>query len=303
MTDLVIPEVEAIRQRFEKEKPAIRGQFERRLAIRINDARFWLFAGALAIGVLAVGSVLLALIKAAIALVTAGFVLAGLGILGIIARMTLPILLQNIAFRMQEEELAGLNRHLATMEAERDRRIEEIKARIRANPIGFLEREYQQRREFYDKMVKRLRKLAASVGIHVEKFNRLKADRPNMDLMAQAKQVERLQLFYKNRQDRAQVAHRQLQRRHEMIEEFRVKWTLFQDAQAALDEERRAEVDADQAFQDILANTAFDQINGDYEAIFAQLEVDAYEMDNKRLEFGPDIQINLDTRSPATVAS
>jgi hypothetical protein len=289
--DLMIPEVVALQKKYEESLPAIRGHFEHRLVEQVRSKRNWLYGGALVgVGVTLSGTGF-AILNAMIALASGGLV-AGLTLVGgFVVWQMLPRWQLQIAnsekLKIDQEMHAYILHRMRT----RDEQINAIQEEVRRNPIAFLEADYRRRKELYEAQRVVVTRFAGRVETHVQNFNRRKRDRPRMDFSGEETAIERMKLFHQNRMERLNNGFQLLNRFADKIEEARTRWELKRSAAEALADER--DLDLDAAFQEVLSDIAFDTVNSEFQMVFAQIEVDAQEMASKKLEFAPNMSIDV----------
>lgn len=293
-TELVIPEVQAIRERYEGQLPAIRGAFVNQLNKEVKQKRNWLIGGSIVGMVALFGGSILALIKAAVAITAWGLVLGLLVLAGYAVWKMLPRFELQLAHSERLKIDAEMHAYIEAHKAEMNRHIDAIKEQVRRDPIPFLEAEYMRRSQVYEAQKATVLRFAGKMTVHVQRFKRKQEDNPRMNLSDEEKAVQRMQLWHKNRLDRLNDGFQKNIRYKAKLEEARIRWDLKLSAMEALAEEDRAKVDMEAAFQEVLSEIAFDQVHSEYEEVFARIEIDAQEMAAQpQLEFAPGMSINL----------
>lgn len=291
--ELMIPQVLAIRKEYEEKLPSIQKFYEGRLSNEIRKMQKWLYGGAfVGFGILA-GGVAFAMLKAILAIVAGGFILGAAAVGGILVYNMLPRWQMALAHSERLKIEAEMQDYLLKRMRMRDEQIQKIQDEVRANPVGFLQDDYNRRKKLYEAQRVVVTKFAGRMGSHVQNFERKKKDYPNMDLSGEQMAIERMQLFHKNRMDRLNTGFQLLNRFAAKVEEARTHWELKKSAAEALDEERRMGFDPDAEFQNVLSEIAFDTVNTEFQTVFAQIEVDAQEMTAKQLEFAPNLAIDV----------
>lgn len=303
-TELVVPsEVRAIRQRFEDQLPGIRQTFALELGSEIKKKRVWLIGGSIAGLLILTGTTIAALLKAAVIATGWGMALAALFGVGYVVKRMIPRWELQLAHSERLKIDKAMHAYIERKQLEMKRHIEAIMAEVRRNPIPFLNAEYVRRSQVYEVQKATVTRFAGRMSVYAQKFQRRQLDNPGMNLIDEARAVDRMQLWHKNRLDRLNDGYQKLIRYKAKLDEARIRWDLKLSAMEALAEEDRAKVDMEAMFQEVLTEVAFDQVHSEYEEVFARIEMDAREMAAQpKLEFAPGMSIDLsDACVPAAV--
>lgn len=305
MGNFVIPrvqEIQRITERYESQVPAIRSAFEGELGKKLNWQRTLLVGGVFTAAFALFGGAIVTMIKTAALATVWGLVLGVLLLVGYIGFRMLPRLELQLANSERERVDAEMHRCIEAHYAEMNRHIEAIKAEVRRDPIGFLEAEHVRKSQVYEKVKAAVMRFAGRMGTFRNTLERRKQDNPGRKFAAEDKDLQKMELYHRNRVERLEVGFKKLVSYKEMLSEARMHWDLKKAAVEAMDEEDRLRVDMDAMLQEVLSEIAFDQVSSEYEEIFARIEVDAMEMEVQKLEFSTtEIDMTVPMNVPANV--
>lgn len=264
-TELTSPE-DQLRQQFQ-------GQLTRRLRYR-----HLLLGGGAVIGLAVAVPVIIAAVEAGVGLLA----LAGLAAMAFAGWRMVPRFVLTIENREREKIQQEMNRHLAALKAE-----------AKKNPIEQAENEYLRRTEQYQAFKTAMEQIGGKIRAFKSKLDQTKRDKPGYDLRTETEALTRMQDFYTNRMQRLETAAKMLTQFKDKIEEARIKWDFQLQANDAI--RAMNATDRDAQINVILTEVAFDQVQSQFDEVFAKLDVDAAEMRGKNaLDFG-GASIDLDT--------